>query len=523
MGSGRTKLEDKVSCVLHALGLECESLEAMPKHLRSVVSWTSDMGTEVQLPQFQALDLHSLLPTWLHAKLDSDVADFDAEVQPVAPPVPLEAEHLMPACLIIPGCLHVVHNLSSDLHDKMEWWNAFWEHLQAIANLMADRHHRERFIMTCVRGTPAGVHEQAFQNAGVMRLYEKRWQVVIAVLTHVLPVFDNLRQAWDGDKFSHDLPTSKSLADSVTSALSSSLFCRYIWMIHSVHKLLSNFESWLESCACHEHLLDGVPRKHKRSAQAKFFAKLPSSNCPMRGKRAAELAAGVLEKTLRNMEQLAFQSFLESDAEDAALSPADRAIMLKDLEYAKAYLHFGLTTKLSFWRKLPWRLCALAHHWQTESRAAARACMQEFGESLQQQGLTLRHHHPVSVQFLAADSSLRAALQVHADGGDMSPDLLVAVAQLKFIPCVERVVEGLHRDVKIAAKHVQLGPTKVSLSVRLREIKALCDDDQECLPDLTRHFDDMRHLKKVAALLGVLRHPSILQLLLEKNSDTSEW
>ena len=348
-----------------------------------------------------------------------------------------------------------------------------------------------------------------------MKLYEKRWQVVIAVLTHVLPVFDNLRQAWDGDKF--------SLADSVTSALSSSLFCRYIWMIHLVHKLLSNFELWLESCACHEHLLDGVPRKHKRSAQAKFFAKLPSSNCPMRGKRAAELAAGVLEKTLRNMEQLAFQSFLESDAEDAALSQADRAIMLKDLEYAKAYLHFGLTTKLSFWRKLPWRLCALAHHWQTESRAAARACMQEFDEFLQQPGLTLRHHHPVSVQFLAADSSLRAALQVHADGGDMSPDLLVAVAQLKFIPCVERVVEGLHRDVKIAAKHIQLGPTKVSLSVRLREIKALCDDDQECLPDLTRHFDDMRHLKKAAALLGVLHHPSILQLLLEKNSDASEW
>ena len=157
MGSGRTKLEDKVSCVLYALGLECESLEAMPQHLRSVVSWTSDMGTEVAT--ISGFRLAFIASSWLHAKLDSDVADFDADMQPVAPPVPLEAEHLIPACLIIPGCLHVVHNLSSDLHQKMEWWNAFWEHLQAIANLLADRHHRERFIMTCLRGTPAAEHK----------------------------------------------------------------------------------------------------------------------------------------------------------------------------------------------------------------------------------------------------------------------------------------------------------------------------------------------------------------------------
>ena len=105
----------------------------------------------------------------------------------------------------------------------------------------------------------------------------------------------------------------------------------------------------------------------------------------------------------------------------------------------------------------------------------------------------------------------------------MSPALLEAVAELKFIPCVERVVESLRRDVKISAKHVRLGPTKVSLSVRLAEIKTLVREDPDFLAKITALFDDMRHVKRSAELLGVLHHPDLFELLMQGVTETGQW
>ena len=54
-------------------------------------------------------------------------------------------------------------------------------------------------------------------------------------------------------------------------------------------------------------------------------------------------------------------------------------------------------------------------------------------------------------------------MQAFADGAEMSEPLRSAAFELKFVPVVERVVEALHRDVRVASKHIKLGPSKVSL------------------------------------------------------------
>ena len=51
MASGKTRLEDKASAFLHTTSLECTGRAAIADHLASFSSWTTDLGTEVQLPQ----------------------------------------------------------------------------------------------------------------------------------------------------------------------------------------------------------------------------------------------------------------------------------------------------------------------------------------------------------------------------------------------------------------------------------------------------------------------------------------
>ena len=105
----------------------------------------------------------------------------------------------------------------------------------------------------------------------------------------------------------------------------------------------------------------------------------------------------------------------------------------------------------------------------------------------------------------------------------MCEALEIAVAGLKFVPVVERVVEGLHRDVKIAAKHqLQLGPTKVSLAVRLREIRTALEKP-DFLRQCTETFERVRFLKRAAVELGVVQHPDILDLISSRETDYSVW
>ncbi|CAE7694010.1 unnamed protein product [Symbiodinium sp. KB8] len=531
MGSGRTKLEDKTSCLLHTLGLESESRPALFNHLQNVVSWTSDMGTEVQLPQFQALDVQTLLPGWLHGEVlaSSDVEQFGSDTEgpdrpdapAAAPAEPEQLQSLMPNCLIIPGCLHIFHNLSADVHHKMEWWNPFWEQLKDVACLLAERHLRERFINFCLRGTASAQYEPDFHATGVSKLYEKRWQNVITCLDNLLPLFEPLRQAWDLQSFMANSGIESKVPEGVEKALTSPLFCRYVYMVYGVHKVMSNFEFWLESCPCHERLREGEePSKKRSTRKRKVFATTSVKTCVMKGKRSCEMAAGAADSTIQALNQLAFRTYVEGD--DDSLPQEHLTIIMRDFEFAKTYLEFGIKTKLSFWQTLPWRLCGLGHHWSSVARHSAKQCLQEYDSSLADAVLP-EHHHPVTRKFLLSDGPLRPLVEAFADGAPMSDELARAVAELKFIPCVERVVEGLHRDIKIASKHVQLGPTKVSLTLRLPEIKARLSESPEFLPRITELFDQVRNLKRAAASLGVHQHPDILQLILNGNVETTSW
>lgn len=517
LGSGKVSLEDKVECVLHSMSFECSELRALQSHLSNIISWTTDLGTESKLPSFHAAGLANVLPRYMSQQLESDL--LDDEPEPERQEVP---QSIMPNAVLTAGALHILHNASQDLHEKMVWWPQFWGHLKAVADLLVPQHTRDRLIVRCVQNTAAAWQEHVFRKLSLPALYEKRWHVVIKFLMTLLPRFQLVKQVWGLEKFLIDgKDADGDVGASFQSALSSPLFCSYLFMVHGLHSIISNFENWLEGCSCHEHLFQNLSSKRQRSKRGKLFGGARFADCPMRGKRSSELAAGRVEETISDLTRTALNVF--SKQIDDRISEDDRSILLRDFEFAKTHLHFVLVAKFDFWQKIPWRLCGISHHWPSVGRHIAKECIAEFDESMRKVGMLEEHHHPTSRHFLAQDAPLRQDIEAFAAGASMSEPLQFAASKLKFIPVVERVAEALHRDVKVASKHnIKLGPTKVSLAVRLREIMQR-SADPAFSATLQKYFDVTRHPKDAAASLNIFNHPALVSLRAQGCVDTPVW
>ena len=74
LSSGQRSIPHKAAAMVHALAMELSSTDQMYAMLRSFKSYTSDMGTELSLPDFRVQRADSLLPEWLlSSELQPDV------------------------------------------------------------------------------------------------------------------------------------------------------------------------------------------------------------------------------------------------------------------------------------------------------------------------------------------------------------------------------------------------------------------------------------------------------------------
>ena len=111
LGSKASKVEHKARAFLHSL-----FLETPPPHHRtldevcaSIFTVTTDMGTEVGVPDFKLGSWKDLLPSWTHgvgSGLD-DGGDICSDTEIKAAEHKPPATYLFPNAILIPGALHV--------------------------------------------------------------------------------------------------------------------------------------------------------------------------------------------------------------------------------------------------------------------------------------------------------------------------------------------------------------------------------------------------------------------------------
>ena len=172
-------------------------------------------------------------------------------------------------------------------------------------------------------------------------LIEWQWGSLIETLTWLLDLEGLIRQTWSGRAFQGG--RNDQTGALATSAIADPLFWAYSHMCWQLQRALEQLAWWAESCACHP--ASSEPHKARgarRSSSQKHWAKLMGdglkssmfTQCPMRGKRAPELACHAVVDQMQ-------QAFDGQRAQAAyrclGLSEDETGLVLQD--YALAQSH----------------------------------------------------------------------------------------------------------------------------------------------------------------------------------------
>ena len=190
-------------------------------------------------------------------------------------------------------------------------------------------------------------------------------------------------------------------------------------------------------------------------------------------------------------------------------------VLITDFNTARAHMTKYLCETFTFWQKLPWRLAALVH-WIPEYRVrAAKIIVKMFDESPQNEDL----HDRVTWHWLSPGSVLRQQIDKLISGTPLSElhQLKQAIAELMFVPIVERVQEAEHLIVARETTNRHVTGACVSLLLRFAEIV------RDIMPNKDRMLEFVICLEMIAGDpekeaqgLGLHRHPLMLQVLVDR-------
>ena len=125
LGQGMSGIADKVAAFVYAHVLEC-GWDHLGEVLASFCSFTSDMGTEVAMNDFAALDWTQLLPRYI--RMNRIMCDSeDAHAANAA-----ENPCLFSVSMPVAGVLHIVANATRDLNRALPGWDSFYTGLKVF-------------------------------------------------------------------------------------------------------------------------------------------------------------------------------------------------------------------------------------------------------------------------------------------------------------------------------------------------------------------------------------------------------
>ena len=508
--SGYSGVAHKASAIAWALSLEVPSLAHLRQYSKSFLSFTTDLGTESGLTEFRGR-VGDVLPAWRF----SGGFEADVEMGAASTAGKDDEEYFLPNAFPIAGMQHVTSNLCKDMDSALDFWTAFHASLKNLEDFLCSKPRRDAFIFTCLKGGPGEVYQQRFMN-WTATLYEKRWHEVTLFLKALRPLLLPLRKSWDQHKWQNargriadpekdSKPANKFDAKTLTNTLHDPFFAACVHLVVKVGSVPQEIASWAEGCICHEPLCIRLSAHRQRNMLRDHYDS-SMATCPMRGKRAAELAAGEhLSIAYDRIWTFALDE-LTTMLEDVPLMSAHWGRLYMNMQSAKAHMRGLLQLKTEYAQRLPVSLCILSHHDEEVARSGASKLLKEF-QAAPLQDL----HHRVTWAWLS-DPHFISDLEKFIGGSSrlsLSSVSQRRIAQLRFVAIAETTIEEKHSRLALQLKKHGIGPARTSLTNRQPLLERWICRFPEQLPQICKRFEGARKYRNMASLMQLDGHPAL--------------
>ena len=177
--------------------------------------------------------------------------------------------------------------------------------------------------------------------------------------------------------------------------LQCSFINKYLDMLLCLERVPQKLAAWAEGCECHqpfvEHLSEYMQRKLVKSHYGAGLC-----TCPMRGKRAPELANGKEFSLLQVLWRECLAEFMAMPSyASSPLLEESMGDLVSDFERGRSPIEAILRLKLDFWQRLPWVMCGMASSDPAEAQMCAQQARASFDLCPQHQA-----HHRLTWEVL---------------------------------------------------------------------------------------------------------------------------
>ena len=409
----------KTQAFLHSISLESVSVEALDGWTCTVGSFTVDMGTEVGMGLLPSIPTEQVLQSWRYTSplVLEDVGGGVPIVADIpAPRVEACAANFFPYAVVIPGVMHLFHNLRGALLQSLTSWKEGVEkRLKSVARWLSSWNNLVRLKRTCFVGMEF-MFDKQFKC--VPLFIEWKWGSICRTLSALLPLRAALQINWSyqkyiqggahqpamdapadrGDDHGPDQAASKKdelLQDLQTAdgAIADDSFWVAAHVVQRLNQVLAHMEGWCNGCPCHGPMfeMDSLGKYHRCVVYQKLVGSGNGDFCPFAGCRAPEIAKGKLTSYTQDIIHMATVEITVQVLR--SVPDVARDDMLRQWHTGLGVILAGLAEKLAFWDQLPHSLVGLASFDDAVVKATASSCLQQFSRT------AADLHHPLSSLF----------------------------------------------------------------------------------------------------------------------------
>jgi len=212
----------------------------------------------------------------------------------------------------------------------------------------------------------------------------------------------------------------------------------------------------------------------------------------------------------------------------STLQKTDMDKIVTEFELCRSALMECMEIKLSHWKQLPHRLCAIgctSHCGTSEApaREAVQDCIVQYGMLSVEQRASM---WPLVFQICDPASPIRSDVYAFMNGAPLAdlPAVKRIAAETLCIPVCERSVEARHRHNKLnTSRAPNAGGAFVNVQLKIPGLSRRMADDPQLLLRLATTIGTVRKsAKKLASLFNLHGHPTLVEEIGKKGKFSRE-